>query len=213
MTAPSRDHGAADLNAAQRALDDLARERAGAPSYDALRAQLAAVTAERDAERARNAPLRALVASLESQRSITRDIVSSTTGQGAAKTLAALDEARRDAATWNARATELEAERDALAKQLRGARSMAETFLSATVNLAASDDSLALTELRAAAGAHLAMEDALDSARARVEDYEASGRKCAGAEWETAADALDDAKACASDARAALRALLPTVTP
>ena len=53
MTAPSRDHGAADLNAAQRALDDLARERAAAPSPDDLRAQLAAVTAERDAAIAR----------------------------------------------------------------------------------------------------------------------------------------------------------------
>lgn len=51
MTAPSRDHGAADLNAAQSALDGLARERAGAPSPDDLRAQLAAVTAERDALR------------------------------------------------------------------------------------------------------------------------------------------------------------------
>jgi hypothetical protein len=47
----SRDHGAADLNAAQRALDDLACERAAASSYDDLRAQLAAVTAERDALR------------------------------------------------------------------------------------------------------------------------------------------------------------------
>lgn len=43
----AHDHGAADLNAAQRALDDLARERAA--KRDDLRAQLAAVTAERDA--------------------------------------------------------------------------------------------------------------------------------------------------------------------
>lgn len=79
------------------------------------------LAAELSAERARNAALQRLVKSLESSRDVTRRIVSSTTGQGAAKTLAALDDARRDAAMWNARATELEAELDDLRHLLAAA--------------------------------------------------------------------------------------------
>lgn len=66
---------------------------------DALRAEL-------QKEQLRNAPLRQLVAAQESIIAIHSKIVSSTTGQGAAKIAEELSAARTEAANWNALATE-----------------------------------------------------------------------------------------------------------
>lgn len=52
MAAPSRDHVAALARLDLDSLDRAATAAAAVPSYDALRAQLAAATAERDALRA-----------------------------------------------------------------------------------------------------------------------------------------------------------------